>query len=42
MIKQLRTAAFLLCTAVAVPVMAQDFYKGWASASPRDAWAVLL
>jgi TPR repeat protein len=28
MIKILRTAAFLLCTAVAAPVMAQDFDKG--------------
>jgi TPR repeat protein len=29
MIKLLRTAAFLLCTAVAVPAMAQDFDKGF-------------
>jgi TPR repeat protein len=28
MIKLLRTAAFLLCTAVSAPVMAQDFDKG--------------
>jgi TPR repeat protein len=28
MIKLLRTATFLLCTAVAVPAMAQDFDKG--------------
>jgi len=36
MIKQLRTAAFLLCTAVAVPVMAQDFDKGWAAYGAGD------
>jgi TPR repeat protein len=36
MIKLLRTAAFLLCTAVAAPVMAQDFNKGLAAAQAGD------
>ena len=36
MIKQLRTAAFLLCTAVAVPVMAQDLDKGLDAANAGD------
>jgi TPR repeat protein len=36
MIKLLRAAAFLLCTAVAAPVMAQDFDKGLAAAQAGD------
>ena len=36
MIKILRTATFLLCTAVAAPVMAQDFEKGWAAYNAGD------
>jgi TPR repeat protein len=36
MIKLLRTAAFLLCTAVAVPVMAQNVDKGRAAALAGD------
>ena len=36
MIKPLRTASFLLCTAVAVPVMAQDFDKGRAAYRAGD------
>jgi TPR repeat protein len=36
MIKLIRTAAFLLCTAVATPVMAQDFDKGLAAARAGD------
>jgi TPR repeat protein len=32
MIKLLRTAAFLLCTAIAIPAMAQDYDKGLAAA----------
>jgi TPR repeat protein len=36
MIKLLRTAAFLLCTAVAAPAMAQDFDKGRAAALAGD------
>ena len=36
MIKILRTAAFLLCTAVAAPVMAQDFEKGQAAYNAGD------
>ena len=36
MIKLLRTAAFLLCTAVAAPVMAQDFDTGLAAFQAGD------
>ena len=36
MIKLLRTAAFLLCTAVSAPVMAQDFDKGVAAYNAGD------
>ena len=36
MIKLLRTAAFLLCTAVSAPVMAQDFDKGLAAYNVGD------
>jgi TPR repeat protein len=36
MIKLLRAAVFLLCTAVAAPVMAQDFDKGLAAARAGD------
>ena len=36
MIKILRTAAFLLCTAVAAPVMAQDYDKGLAAYNVGD------
>jgi TPR repeat protein len=36
MIKLLRTAAFLLCTAVAVPAMAQDFDEGLAATDAGD------
>jgi TPR repeat protein len=36
MIKLLRTVAFLLCTAVAAPAMAQDFDKGLAAAQAGD------
>jgi TPR repeat protein len=35
-IKLLRTAAFLLCTAVAVPAIAQDFDKGLAASQAGD------
>jgi TPR repeat protein len=36
MIKLLRTAAFLLCTAVAAPVIAQNFDEGLAAAQAGD------
>ena len=36
MIKLLRTAAFLLCTAVSAPAMAQDFDKGLAAYNVGD------
>ena len=36
MMKLLRTTAFLLCAAVAVPVMAQDFDKGFAAYTAGD------
>jgi TPR repeat protein len=36
MIKLLNTAAFLLCTAVSAPVMAQDYDKGLAAAEAGD------
>jgi TPR repeat protein len=36
MIKLLKTAAFLLCTAVATPSMAQDFDKGWEAYQAGD------
>jgi TPR repeat protein len=36
MIKLLRTAAFLLCTAFTAPVMAQDFDKGLAAYNVED------
>jgi TPR repeat protein len=41
MIKLLRTAAFLLCTAFTAPVMAQDFDKGLAAAQAGDYATVL-
>ena len=41
MIKLLRTAAFLLCTAVSAPLMAQDFDKGFAAYDAGDYDAAL-
>jgi hypothetical protein len=41
MIKILRTASFLLCTAVAVPAMAQDYDKGLAAYQAGDYDAAL-
>jgi hypothetical protein len=41
MIKLLRTAVFLLCTAVAVPAMAQDYAEGEAAYKAGDYYAAL-